>query len=171
MKRKNILRIGTFISIAMFILIPLLSSPVAAFTLTSIGTSENIEDGPDVSITLPEGEFPRYIPDEPPRTATFKFEYVFIDSTETGQGNYGSDHYAILYIEKTHPEPDSWTLNSGIVHQNPGTQLTPPGLHQVKDTWTQGDYCYWHVYVTIACRTSAEGDWVEDSDNYVVIVD
>ena len=169
MKRKNVLRIGTFISIAMFLLIPLLSSPVAAgFTSESIGTSENTGDGPEVSVTLPEGPFPKVYPDDAPRTATFEFEYYFIDSSESG--GYGSDHYAILYIEKTHPEADSWTLNTGIIHRDPGFDYGP-FTHQKIDTWNENDYCYWHVHVTIACRTSEEGDWVIDSDNYVVIVD
>ena len=41
----------------------------------------------------------------------------------------------------------------------------------IVDTWNENDYCYWHVHVSVACRQLPDGDWVEDSDNYVVIVD
>ena len=169
MKRKNVLRIGTFISIAMFLLIPLLSSPVAAgFTLESECSSENLEDGPVVSANLPPGSFPRVYPDDAPRTAIFELTYVFVDSTTEGAG---SEHYAILYVQRVLPEGEPLVKNTGHVPQFPGTSSSPPQTLQIKDDWIEDEDCYWHVHVTIACRTSAEGDWVIDSDNYVVIVD
>ncbi len=165
--KKNMLRIGTLITILMFLLIPLMSSPVAAgFTSPSTGDTEN-SDGAAVkaSITsIPDGPYPIRYYDNAPRTATFKFTVDFVDSSSSGEG---SEHYAVLYVERLMPEMGPLVDETGLV-QLPWGVTNPPITLSVNDNWNQYDEKLWHVFVQIGCRKLPDGEWVEDSDNYQV---
>lgn len=167
--KKRTIRFVTFFSILLFLLMPLLSSPVAAgFTLESECSSENLEDGPVVEANLPSGgPFPKVYPDVAPRTAIFELTYVFVDSTTEGEG---SEHYAILYVQRLLPTGEPFVKNTGHVPQLPGTSSSPPKTLQIKDDWIEDEDYYWHVYVTMGCRQLPDGEWVEDSVDYVVEV-
>jgi hypothetical protein len=166
--KKNMLRIGTLITILMFLLIPLMSSPVAAgFTSPSTGETEN-SDGAAVeaSITsIPDGPYPIRYYDNAPRTATFTFTIVFVDSSTSGQGSL---HYAVLYVERLTPEMGPLVDETGLVPLTPGQSTVPPIILSVNDNWNENDEKLWHVYVQIGCRKLPDGEWVEDSDNYQV---
>ena len=165
--KKCTIRIVTFFSILLFLLMSLLSSPVAAaFTENTTCDSENKEDGPVVSVTIPPGPYPIEHPDQPIRTATFNLHYTFVDDYDNG---YGSEHYAILYIEQELPDPDQFVQNTLIQYLNPGEAWLTKTLTQ-NVPWSQYDECLWHVHVSVGCRQYPDGEWVEDSNDYHVSV-
>lgn len=72
----------------MFILIPLLSQPVAAwgtFTYTCFANTNNTPSGPTATASCPP---PYYLNGTGPNSAAFQCNYTFIDSKPGGQGSW-----------------------------------------------------------------------------------
>lgn len=95
-KKKNILRIGTLITLLMFLLIPLMSSPVAARTWVDIGggvMTNNTGAGPTAGGTLiaPSG----ILTNSAPFDVAFNVSYAYQDSNG---GGAGSDHWMTVTV-------------------------------------------------------------------------
>jgi hypothetical protein len=121
-KRKLGFRIWVLFSVALFLLIPLLSSPVAAFTQNlGSATTNNTPAGPTASGTI---SAPATISDNSPFNARFQVDYSYTDSLP---GGAGSNHW-IQIIGSYQPNgsvnwwPFSFTQNPSIfISQNGGT--------------------------------------------------
>ncbi len=94
MKNKPLLRIGTFIIILMFVLVPLLSSPVAAAFTQNLGSvwTINTTGGPTAGGTVGA---PPTISDSSPFNAQFVVEYSYTDSNPGGSG---SNHWTEIIV-------------------------------------------------------------------------
>ena len=85
--RKQALRLGTFLAILMFLLVPLLSSPVAAaFTDNTNVTTDMTPAGPTIVINPTNNRVHFY--DGLAPTATFTLTYSFSDTDPTGLGSW-----------------------------------------------------------------------------------
>ena len=116
MARKNVLKMVVFISIAMFVLIPLLSSPVAARANWGSGCStDNSMLGPtaqlwwdDTTIIDSSGA---------PYNYRFTMEYYFTDTSFNTQ-TPSSAHYASITVTPAGGSTNTQTTN--IVYLNKG---------------------------------------------------
>ena len=146
-KRKLGFRIWVLFSIVLFLLIPLLSSPVAAaFNHTSsvITTAgPGLFGFPTVTVTVPTGS-PIQEQDQAPRTATFQLDYSFSDTTPTGVGSLGSTHKATMTVTRT-PGPSPAPVTTNWIPLNPSTSTS--GTLYINDTWTQAGSVNWDVEV------------------------
>ena len=161
--KKYALRIGTILCILLFLLIPLLSSQVAAPTTYSIANTDNLSSGPTVWIEVPDD--PVIWEDEAPRTVTFICDVIFTDT----KGGQGSNHWARLTVTKIDPEGEPQDDYTGIIPVI-GTTNRPPDL-SVTDTWEEGQSTYWIVYIEVSCTDIATSTNAYDSDSYDVWVD
>ena len=130
-KKKNMLRIGTLITILMFLLVPLLSSNVAASHSVLLGSAftDNTPNGPTGSVTV--GGVPANIRDpSAPRDANYWVDYDFNDNN--GGGN-GSDHWIQVNV--------SWCVPPTYIPAFMTFTQTPPifigaGLGSTTGTYT-----------------------------------
>ena len=147
MKKKNKLRMGVIISIAMFLLMSLLSSPVtAAATINTTATTTNTGAGPTAVASVPG---PWSFPDVGVRTATFVCTFSFSDSV----GGSGSLHQANLTVHKTTANPPvlpppGWPLSLAIAS----------GSFQIVDGYTWAEVpVTWSITLTVTCLDIASG--------------
>ena len=142
--KKQALRLGTFLAILMFLLIPLLSSPVAAaFTVTTNSTTTaGGAGGPTATQGLSGQVF--FFQDVVPRTATFQVWYTMIDFGTVS----GSDHFVQMTITQTTP-PGPTTIVPLTIFVPPATTVGPALLSTTipyaasPTTWT------WRVDVSV----------------------
>jgi hypothetical protein len=137
-KSKVRFRIGAICLIALFLLLPLLSSTVAAaFIDTSTSSTNNTPIGPTAAVT-PTGAGPFGYPDVGAGTATFNCNWNFVDTKPLG---IGSDNMATLTV--TYQTGARTSVNTGIIRLAPGGSMSgtltivmgyPPG--PPTDTWT-----------------------------------
>ena len=92
--RKQTLRLGTFLAILMFLLVPLLSSPVAAAFTLNLGsvTTNNTPGGPTATGVI---SAPATIFDTTPWNANFVVSYSYTDSNP---GGLGSIHWLTVSV-------------------------------------------------------------------------
>ena len=135
--KKNILRIGTLITILMFLLIPLLSTQVAAtFTYFCQASTDNKTTGPTCQTICPGPWDFVHGPGDTP-LAIFCVNITFLDSNPTGSGSnhmvditvtppgaplgYNTTTYVFLnpgqgpittklYVNLTYSPPTSWDV-------------------------------------------------------------
>ena len=126
-KKKNILRIGTLISIVMFLLFPLMSTPVAAAHNVYLGsvTTDVFPSGSAAGGTV--ASVSGSIVDVSPFNANYDVDYFYTDSV----GAPGSDHWTKVNVNWVPPSgpPGSITFTHGpitvISTTNSGTWQTP----------------------------------------------
>ena len=94
MKRKHALRIGTILCILVFLLIPLMSSPVAASFIEPLGGvwTVNSPAGPNAGGNVGA---PANISDNSPFNAKFSVEYIYKDNNTGGSG---SNHWTEIIV-------------------------------------------------------------------------
>jgi hypothetical protein len=140
-KTKVRFRIVVLCLIALFVLLPLLSSPVAAtIQCNRIGViSDNAPGGPyvaalgpSISYDLP-GSYPAY--DDNSGVITFTCDCYQIDTNPGGQG---SVHYMELNVQKINPRPFGSLLTTSIYRAlNPGQTASPyPTQLQITTNYT-----------------------------------
>lgn len=145
--KKNVLRIGTFLAVLMFFLIPLLSSPVAAaftFNLGSVSTF-NGPAGPTAWGTIVGGNQL----DNTPFNARFSVAYNYADANP----GTGSNHQVVLIV--------SWVRPNGMPGGGPFTYtqtwvFLPPGGSTSGTFFTgwinyAGKGCVFTVNVAVTC--------------------
>jgi hypothetical protein len=108
-KKKNMLRIGTILCILLFLLIPLLSLPVAAAHTVHLGSvwTDNLPACPTAGGTI-GGGVPAQITDTSPFNARYTVDYSYSDSKPGG--TLGSDHWMEVVVSWTGPSPGSITF-------------------------------------------------------------
>ena len=125
MKRKNVLRMVVLISIAMFVLIPLLSSPVAAVVNYNAGTGTTTNPTPPAVQTVvfamsapfatPPGAIPPLI---------VNFNWNFAD-TFPSPGGKGSNHMCTLTVTQTSPAgPPPVSATTGMTYIGANSRTT-----------------------------------------------
>ena len=134
------------ITLLMFLLMPLLSSPViAAASVNTTATTTNTGAGPTAISFVPG---PWSFPDVGVRTATFVCTYDFSDTL----GNpAGSNHQATLYVQKTSTSPPGpvlpassplWWLSAASVS----------GSFQLSDNYTFFEVpVTWTIFLNVTC--------------------
>ena len=107
-RKKNALRIGTSISILLLILIPLLSSNVAAVHTVLLGsvTTNNTIGGPTATGAV-NGAIPGTILDNGPFNANYVVDYSYTDSNPFGNG---SDHWIQVNVSYGYPGTPPTTI-------------------------------------------------------------
>ena len=154
MKKKNELRMGVIFSIAIFLLLPLLSSPVAAAaTINTTATTTNTGAGPTAVASVPG---PWSFPDVGVRTATFVCTFSFSDSV----GGSGSLHQANLTVHKTSANPPVAPITA-FAAPPPGWPLSlaiASGSFQIVDGYTWAEVpVTWSITLTVTCLDIASG--------------
>jgi hypothetical protein len=128
-KIKMKFRIGVLCLIAMFMLIPLLSSPAAAtvkYERISVRSNNSVGAGPFVvALGLPnhdpEGNY--QVSDDTTGVIKFTCDCEQMDSKPTGQG---SVHYMELNVQKIQPNPVGSLLTTYLYRElNPGQTGSP----------------------------------------------
>ena len=168
-KSKVRFRIVSLGLIAMFLIIPLLSSPVAAaFTSFSSADTNCAPTGPTALATVPSS--PGTFLDSTPRTATFQCSYSFRDTMNNGR-TPSSDHWATITVQKTSTIPwgSPQTSSTGTISLNNGQTQT--GTLVITDTWTLVQVpVTWHVVVHVYCKDRVSGVSAIDVKSYDVNV-
>lgn len=100
-KGKKLLRIGTLILIVVFLLLPLMSSPVAAAHTVLLGnvTTDNLPPGPAAGGTV-NGGIPGTIVDTSPFDARYTVDWSYNDMSG---GTSGSDHWIKVIVSWNGP--------------------------------------------------------------------
>ena len=172
-KKNNILRIGALISIAMFLLIPLMSSPVAAafnLTLGSV-TTNNLPGGPTATGSI---STPGSVSDTSPYNALFNVQYFYSDNHPTG---WGSDHWITLSIRWLPGGNLPW---SGPVTRTQPTITRPAGSGQLIGWYTAtppinnygGKQTVFEVTVIVHCKDTASGftqTWTSTTQTFTIV--
>ena len=151
MKKKNILRMGVIFSIAMFLLMPMISSPVAAAFTHNSDVFNTVTD---------ESELAPWADCPPPYTfehegqalASFTCSYTFNDE-RTGGAPY--QHRATITVTPGGSSTTTWTIvaagtsPSGTISVGPLGYSTEPGITS------------WNVEVLAEIRLVILGEVVE----------
>lgn len=167
--KKNMLRIGTLILIGMFLLLPLMSSPVAASftTYSSIATNNPTPPAwPTVAITVPANRGYTNVGG----MATFQLNYSFTDSNG---GGLGSNHRATLIVTRTPgPNPPGSPATTGWVFVAAGGGGGGPitGTLTITDTWAPPSSVTWDIEVIGTCTDIQTTNSQTDTDCYQVWV-
>ena len=152
MKKKNELRMGVIFSIAMFLLLPLLSSPVAAAFTENLGlvtTGNTGGGGPTATGSITS---PGTVPDSAPFNANIAVEYDYNDNDAAGSG---SNHWMVIVVKwqpvGTGPwsGPNTYTQTKIYIAANGGQRTgtyTTTTITGYGGTWTVFD-----VNVTVYC--------------------
>ena len=173
MTRKNVLKMAVFISIAMFLLIPLMSSPVAAafnLTLGSV-TTNNLPGGPTATGSI---STPGTVSDTSPYNALFNVQYFYSDNHPTGGG---SQHWITLSIR--------WLPGGNLPWSRPVPRSQSPvtltkGQGQVIGWYTAtppinnygGKNTVFEVTVIVHCKDSASGatqTWTSTTQTFTIV--
>ena len=150
LNKKKALRIGTLLCILLLLLIPLLSSPVAAAFTFDVGTAwtNNTPGGPTVGHNGP-GEGSYGSADSTPRTATFKCVFDFSDTSGNVQ-TPSSRHYGEIEVFKN-PSGPRQTKTTGVIYLNDGGSYTVS--FTITDTYTVGELpVTWDIMVYVECK-------------------
>ena len=166
--RKQALRLGTFLAILMFLLVPLLSSPVAAaFTDNTNVTTDMTPAGPTIVINPTNNRVHFY--DGLAPTATFTLTYSFSDTDPTGLGSWhtatitvtppgaptGFASTGALFCPPGVSPPAVWT---GVLSVGPLTHPVPPGP------------TVWTVTIFVSVLDVANNNLVTSSATFTVTV-
>lgn len=160
MIKKNALRIGTFLAILLFLLIPLLSQPVAAANTFDLSTAwtDNTPAGPTVwwAGANPPGA---YTQARGPGAATVTFDCDFSFSDTSGNPNIPSSrHYGELNVQRVIPGPPGPLLvaSTGNVFLNNGqsTIITLSITDNYNPAWPT---VTWDVWVYVECEDLPTG--------------
>ena len=151
-KKRKIIRIGTLICLLLFLLIPLLSSPVAAaFSVTARADTDNTTAGPAAWITLPGGPYPIIFPDVGQTVGNFYLEYYFNDNNGPGSGSW---HRATMNITRN-PGPNPGSTSTGWVFLGPGGSAS--GTLSIVDNYNFGTTYIWTVNLAADCWDNSSG--------------
>ena len=147
------IRIGTLLSILMLILIPLLSSPVAAAFTFDVSTAwtDNTSTGPTVGWTNTGGNPPGVYgsADATPRNAVFTCDFSFKDTSGNTQ-TPSSRHYGEMEVFKN-PQGPRQVTNTGNVWLNNGGSNT--ATLTITDTYTIGEVpVTWDIMLYVECE-------------------
>ena len=172
MKRKNVLRMGVIISIAMLLLISLLSSPVAAVVNfnAGTGTTTNPLGGltPSAVITMSP---PFTTPPGATTPLIVTFSYTFIDNNPPPAT--GSDHICTMIVTQTSPPgpppvsaSTGWTYLSAGFGPKTGVLTTTSSF-----TTTKGVTIVFtiEVYMFVEDRTTTNNDYDTQSTTITVL--
>ena len=148
--KKLSIRLGAIISTAIFFLVPLLSSPVAAAgtgTYNCFADTDNTPGGPTAQAACPP---PYTISGLGANMATFTCTYTFIDSNSAGTG---SNHRATLTVSPPGPATGQASTGWVFIVANGGT---------VSGTISVGPLAYtpptsWSVTLEVWCWDLASG--------------
>jgi hypothetical protein len=172
-KRKLGFRIWVLFSIVLSLLIPLLSSPVAAAFTKPHGTAstDNTPSGPTATGSTPSGGD---ISDSAPWTAKFSIDWTYKDTNTSGSG---STHWMVISVDwqpgGTGPYmgPTRFTQNVTTIGANGGTRTgtftTIPGIQNYGGIGTN-----FEVIVEVYCKDTASGvtdSWIGPGQTYTVI--
>ena len=172
--KKNMLRIGTFLAILMFLLIPALSLHVSAAFIQPHGTAstDNTTTGPTATGSTPTGGD---ITDSTPYDAQFSLDYTYKDSKPAGSGGTGSTHWMVVHI---------WYQRGGIGQYIYAPSSQSPvniaaGGGTISNTYTTnkitgygGSGTQFDVIVEVYCKdtaTSVTDKWVGPAQTYLVL--
>ena len=171
--RKNILRIGTFLAILMFLLIPLLSSPVAAAFFYN-STAVTCIDVNGVLTADADCPPPYIFQHSGTPTATFTCDYTFTDSYSNG---VGSQHRATITVVGPGTPTGGAVGSTGWVVLNPGAGTSTGTISVGPFTYTAPPPSVtWTVEVVADCQvynvytsTAYPGTRVSDTANAVIV--
>jgi hypothetical protein len=166
-KMKVRLKVVSLCLIALFVLLPLLSSPVAAtINFPTIGAeSDNTPFGPIVAVKgapfyLSPRSYPAY--DDSSGVITFNCDCYQKDSNPGGSG---SVHYMELNVQKIAPNPVGSLMTTSMYRAlNPGQTASPyPTLLSISTNYTTGQ-SNWevfsvYVYVEVTDNTTQNSAW------------
>jgi len=170
--RKNILRISAFLTILMFLLIPLLSSPVAAaFFYNSTAVTNVTSSGYTADADCPP---PYTFQHSGNPTATFTCDYTFTDSDSSGPG---SRHRATITVVGPGTPTGGAVGSTGWVVLNPGAGTSTGTISVGPFTYTAPPPSVtWTVEVVADCQvynvytsTAYPGTRVSDTANAVIV--
>ena len=124
MNKKRLLRIGTFLSILMFLLVPLLISPAAAVVNYNAGTgTSTCGAGGALSITITMSAPLSTAPGATPPLIV-NFNWNFVDRYPAPAGS-GSNHMCTLTVTQTSPAgPPPVVATTGMTFIGAGTGTT-----------------------------------------------
>jgi hypothetical protein len=150
----------------MFLLLPLLSSPVAAsFTTFSSVATNNVPAWPVVTITVPANT----VYTNTGGMATFQLNYSFGDTNGPG---LGSNHRATLTVTRTPgPQPGGSPATTGWVFVAAGAGTgAVTGTLTITDTWSPPASVTWDIEVIGECIDLQTTNSQTDTDCYQVSV-
>jgi len=148
MKKKQALRIGTFLAILMFLLVPLLSQPVAAaFHYYSEGATNNTPSGPTATAYCPP---PYSFIHESEAIAVFEVWYHFKDTHYEGSGSWHQARIRATLLPSGTPK---WGDSTNIFLE-PGEELFG---HAATDEISYTAPASWKVDVFIDCYDNDAG--------------
>jgi len=163
MKKKNMLRMGVIISIAIFILMPLLSSPVAAtFVSIHYADTDNTPAGPTATITPPTTT---EIKHSGASYANFQCNYHFKD---TNPGGGGSWYYTYMKVQKIDPYDENYQEK-----QFGPENIGPSGSDIIGELIIQDTYSgttTWRVWATLYCEDILTSVRSNDAKQWDIIV-
>ena len=158
MEKKNMLRIGTLMIIFMFLIVPLLSMPIAASFTQNVGTvwTNNTPGGPTAGGTPNTPASP--VGDNSPYSIRLSVGYTYTDSDPNGAG---SNHWMVIWVRwRPGGPPAGWSTPE--IHTQSWILLGGPGVRTGTYTtpWVPaggGSYggggTNFRVTVTVYCQT------------------
>lgn len=167
--KKQALRLGTLLCILLLLLIPMMSSPVAAAFTFNVGVwTDNTSSGPTVGCggTNPPGSYSSV--DSTPRTATFTCTFDFTDSSGNTQ-TPSSRHYGEMEVFKR-PSGPSQIKGTEVIYLDDGESYTT--TLTITDTYTAGEIpVTWDIMVYVECKdipsiTTVMNTWYWDYTVY-----
>jgi hypothetical protein len=162
-RKKMKFRIGVLCLIALFILLPYLSSPVAATVIfQNIGAiSDNTPGGPTVAY-VSGGSYKSpgsyNVNDDTSGVITFNCDCFQKDSNSGGQG---SVHYMELNVQQIIPSPGSLLTTYIYRELNPGQTASPyPTILSITTTYSSiGDVFSVYVYAEVTDNATQNSAW------------
>jgi hypothetical protein len=173
-KRKLGFRIWVLFSVALFLLIPLLSSPVAAtVNFDNMGVrTNNSANFPLVAVLGPPTysyDLPGNYSDSDDGSGSVKFAVDCYIEDNKPLGN-GSDHYVELNVQRVSPSIGQLLQTStGIITLAANSRNNPyPQTIQITTTYTKGDTFCAYIYAECEDLQTSQKAWYTWYWNYTV---
>ena len=167
------LRMGVFISIAMFLLMPLLSSQVLAEQDCNLSADTDVAIGgvPSVTVNPPLPQEINYNHIEGNERINFYCSGEFSDWRTPGPGNTKSIHKVDLEVTQIEPPNGPSDDDSTGFNELEPQQTNIEYQVSVVIWYSKKTHHEWKVVVTAYCENFDTENWVEDSWEWTVTMD